>query len=169
MPSHVLYQVPYAAWPVRVIMIVVSLIFVLGIFGWWLPRSIGYLRDLKASASQTMVSVTICVIPVIIGFGPLAVLIALISNPQSYVTDTGVIKEGVFHGSAVRLAWGDISRVQCWSGKNGAVSMITLIANDGRRIDLGNTGDVDFASMLELFQNQLGPVVVRPCVRGMHH
>jgi hypothetical protein len=46
------------------------------------------------------------------------------------------------------------------------VTQIALIATDGRRIELGNTGGVDFVSMYELFKNQLGPRVVSQCERA---
>jgi hypothetical protein len=52
-------------------------------------------------------------------------------------------------------------------GSNGVVTGINVVAHDGRKIGFGNTGGVDFASMYELFQNQLGPVVAHRCERAM--
>jgi hypothetical protein len=168
MPSHVLYQVPMATWPVRLVMGAVCLLFVLAVFGWWLPRAIRLLRNLPGmSAAQAGTSVAVAVIPVAIGFGPLFVLIALIRNPVAYVTDVGVTQQSVFHQRPVSIAWREIDHVYCRLGRNQVVTMIRVIASDGRQIEFGNTGGVDFASMHELFQNQLGPVVVHRCERGL--
>jgi hypothetical protein len=145
----------------------VCLFFVLAIFGWWLPKAIRFLRNLPGmSWAQALGSILIAVIPILIGFGPLFVLIALLSNPMAYVTDSGVMKENVFDSGPVRLTWDQIARVYCHLGRDGAVTSITVVAADGQRIELGNTGGVDFGSMYELFQNQLGPVLVRRCERG---
>src|SRR5277367_55984 len=90
MPSHVLYEIPTATWPIRLLMGVVCALFVTGIFGWWLPRAVPKLLTLpRASASQTVVNWVLAWAPVVIGFGPLVVLISLIRNPIAYVTDTG--------------------------------------------------------------------------------
>jgi hypothetical protein len=164
--SSVLYQIPYATWPIRAIMIAVSVFFVLAIFGWWLPRAIRLLRRLPGlSAGQAVGGFAIAVIPLLIGFGPLAVLVALIRNPVAYVTAAGVTKESVFQRSPVSFSWGEIKHVYCQLGTDGSVIQIALVATDGRRIELGNTGGVDFASMHELFHNQLGPMVVDRCER----
>jgi hypothetical protein len=168
MPSHVLYQVPMATWPVRLIMGAVCLLFVLAIFGWWLPRAIRFLRNLpRTSAAQALIGVAVALIPVVIGFGPLVVLIALVRNPMAYVTDRGVTQESVFHHSPVSFGWGEIGHVYCRLGSNGVVIQIRVLAKDGRLIEFGNTGGVDFASMHELFQNQLGPRLVPRCERGL--
>lgn len=94
-------------------------------------------------------------------------LIALIRNPMSYVTDAGVTKEGVIFWRPISLVWEDIANVYCRSENDGAVSAITLVASDGRRIDLGNAGGVGFASMYELVEKQLGPAVVHRCDHGL--
>ena len=164
MPPHVLYQIPYATWSVRLVMGAVAALFVLAIFGWWLPRAIRLVRDLRATGgAQKIIQVAVAVIPVTIGMGPLAVLFALIRNPVAYVTDTGVMQERVFHRTQVSLTWGEIAHVYCRLGRDGRVTTISLAPTDGRRIEFGNTGGVDFESMHELFANQLGPTVVRRC------
>jgi hypothetical protein len=164
MPPHVLYQIPYATWSVRLVMGVVGSLFVLAIFGWWLPRAIRLLRNLPAtSGGQKMIHVVAAVIPVAIGIGPLTVLFALIRNPVAYVTDTGVMQERVFHRTPVSLTWGEIAHAYCRLGRDGRMTTISLVATDGRQIGFGNTGGVDFESMHELFANQLGPRVVRRC------
>jgi hypothetical protein len=146
----------------------VCLLFVLPIFGWWLPGSIRFLRNLPGtSGAQAAVSVAVAVIPVAIGFGPLMVLIALLRNPMAYVTNTGVMKESVFRQSPVSFAWKEVDHVYCWLGRDGGVVRITVVAADGRRVEFGKTGGVDFASMYELFQNQLGPEVVPRCQHGL--
>jgi hypothetical protein len=164
MAPNVLYQIPYATWSVRLVMGVVASLFALAIFGWWLPRAIRLLRNLPAaSGGQKIILVMVAVIPVAIGIGPLTVLFALIRNPVAYVTDTGVAQERVFHRTPVSLAWGEIAHVYCRLASDGRVTTISLVATDGRRIEFGNTGGVDFESMHELFANQLGPSVVRRC------
>jgi hypothetical protein len=170
MPSHVLYQVPYATWPIRAIMAAVCVLFVLAIFGWWLPRAIRLLRNLpNLNMGQAVVGFAIAVVPIVIGFGPLLVLVALIKNPVAYVTTTGVMKESVFQNGPVSFDWNEIKHVYCRLGRDGDVIEIALVATDGRRIEFGNTGGVDFASMYELFQNQLGPAVVYRCERRPSH
>jgi hypothetical protein len=135
-------------------MVGVCLLFVLPIFGWWLPRSIRFLRNLPGtSGAQAAVSVAVAVIPVAIGFGLLMVLIALLRNPMAYVTNTGVMQESVFRQSPVSFAWKEVDHVYCWLGRDGGVVRITVVATDGRRVEFGKTGGVDCASMYELFQN----------------
>jgi hypothetical protein len=164
MPLHVLYQIPYATWSVRLVMGVVVLLFVLAIFGWWLPRAIRLLRNLPAaSGGQRVTQVLVAVIPVAIGIGPLAVLAALIRNPMTYVTETGVTQERVFHRTSENFTWGEIAHVYCRLASDGRMTTISLVATDGRQIGYGNTGGVDFESMYELFANQLGPKVVGRC------
>ena len=164
MPSSVLYQIPLAAWPHRLIMAATCLFLLAAICGWWLLRSIRRLRNPpNASRAQAAVGVAVAMIPVAIGFGPLFLLIALVRNPQAYVTDAGVTKESLFHRKPTSFRWDEIAHVYCRSENVGAISSIVVVARDGRRIDLGNTGSVDFASMYELFDNQLGSAVVQNC------
>jgi hypothetical protein len=76
----------------------------------------------------------------------------------------------VFRQSPVSFAWTEVDHVYCWLGRDGRrVVQIKVVATDGRRVEFGNTGGVDFASMYELFQNQLGPVVVPRCQHGLSH
>jgi hypothetical protein len=164
MPPHVLYEIPYATWSVRLVMGVVVSLFVLAIFGWWLPRAIRTLGNLPAtSGGQKMIFVVVAVVPVAIGIGPLFVLLALIRNPVAYVTDTGVMQERLIQRTPVSLTWGEIAHVYCRLGRDGGVTSISLVATDGRQIGFGNTGGVDFESMYELFANQLGTRVVHRC------
>src|ERR1700683_77946 len=86
MPAHVLYEVPMATWPVRLLMIAVCGLFVLAIYGWWLPRVLSVLRNLPAMrGGQALTTVVVALLPLVIGVGPLLVLIALIRNPIAYV------------------------------------------------------------------------------------
>jgi hypothetical protein len=166
-PSPVLYEVPYASGEVRLIMGTAVSLFVVFIFGWWLPRAIRILRSQHgATRSQEMVTAVVALAPAVIGIGPLVVLIALIRNPKTYVTVSGVTQESVFHRQPVSFAWGDIAHVDCRTQSDGSIRTIALVATDRRHIELGNTGGVDFASMHELLQNQLGPAVVPQCERS---
>ncbi|MGA2044319.1 MAG: hypothetical protein ABSG83_13225 [Roseiarcus sp.] len=164
MSSRVLYQIPLAAWPYRLMMAATCLLFVAALCCWWLPRSIRRLRILLAeSRAHAAIGVAFAMIPVAIGFGALVLLIALLRNPQAYVTDAGVTKESLFHRKPTSFRWDEIAHVYCRSENVGALSSIVVVARDGRRIDLGNTGSVDFASMYELLENQLGSEVVQNC------
>jgi len=143
----------------------VCLLFVVAIYG-WLPRiALRMLKLPRTSVAQKIVNATIAVAPLAIGLGPLFVLIALIENPMAYVTDAGVMKENVFSQTPVSFTWGEIARVTCRLAGNGDPRWFTLVAADGRRIDLGSTGGVDFGSMNELFENQLGREVMHGCPR----
>jgi hypothetical protein len=167
MPSHVLYEIPMAAWPIRLVMGAVCLFFVLAIFGFWLPRVIPSLFNLpRVSGGQRAAVVAIAVIPLAIGFGPLSVLMALIRNPIAYVTDAGVMKENVFSATPTRLTWAEIAHVSCHLGRDGAPRWFNLVAADGRQIGFGNTGDADFHAMHELFEDRLGPAVMQGCPRA---
>jgi hypothetical protein len=160
--TQVLYAVPMATWPVRIIMGAVCLLFVATIFGWWAPRVVPRLLNFpRTSLAQFVPIVAIAVIPLVIGFGPLAVLIALIRNPMAYVTHDGVVKESVFSQTPTSFTWEEIARVICRSRGEGDSSWFSLVAADGRRIDLGNGGNFD--SMRILFENQLGPKVMHGC------
>jgi hypothetical protein len=167
MPSHVLYQIPMATRPIRLLMGALCLLFVLAIFGWWTPKAIRLPRRLP-SGPQGIIAAMFAALPIAIGLGPLFVLIALIRNPTVYVTDTGVTQESVFHNSPTSFAWEEVDRVNCWSGRSGRrVVRITVIAKDGRQIQFGNAGTPEFPALQELFQNQLGPTVVHGCQRGL--
>jgi hypothetical protein len=164
MPSRVLYRIPLAAGPARLVMAAACLLLVATICGWWLPRAIRRLRGLRErSRAQAAFGVAAVVIPAAIAVWPLALLIALVRNPEATVTDAGVAKESVFQRAPTRFGWDEIAEVFCRSETAGAIESIVVVARDGRRIELGNTGGVDFASLYELFGNQLGPGVVKPC------
>ena len=160
MPTRVLYRIPLAAGPARLVMAAACLLFVATICGWWLPRSIRRLRG--GSRAQAAAGWVAVIIPVAIGVGPLMLLIALVRNPEATVTEAGVAKESVFQRAPTRFGWGEIAEVYCRSETVGAIESIVVV-RDGRRIELGITGGVDFASLSELFGNQLGPGVVKPC------
>ena len=135
MPPHVLYQIPLATWPVRLIMGAACLFVLVTICVWWLPRSIRRVRNLFGkSRAQAAVGMAVAMISIsiAIGFGLLFLLIALIRNPQAYVTDTGVTKENLFHQKPVSFTWEEISHVHCRSENVGAISSIIVVAKDGR-------------------------------------
>jgi hypothetical protein len=136
----------------------------LTICGWWLPRLIRRVPPLLANSKATAgFAMAVVLLSAAIGLFPLFLLIALIKNPQGYVTDMGVTKESVFYQQPVSFTWDEIGRVYCRSADDRAISSIEIVAKDGRKISFGNTGGVDFASMYELFENQLGPGVVKIC------
>jgi len=162
MTPHVLYEIPVATVPVRLVMGGVCMLFVLAIFGWWLPRVVKYLRD--RSSARNAVVIGIFLLPVALGFAPLIILFSLIRNPITYVTDAGVMEEGVFYGQPVSFAWSDINHVDCHSTRGGSrLRSMTLVASDGRRIEIGNASGVDIYSVRELLQNQLGSAAMHYC------
>jgi hypothetical protein len=58
----------------RAVMAGVCLVFVLAIFGWWLPKAVRLLRNIpNLSVGQAVGGVVIAVVPLVIGFGPLLV------------------------------------------------------------------------------------------------
>lgn len=167
MAEHVLYQIPMAAEPVRWIMGGVCLMFALAIFGSWLPRVIPWLRNLpRKSVAQTLLLYLFALLPVAIGFGPVVVLIALIRNPMAYVSEAGVTQENVFSQTPVSLTWADIAHVSCASGHASGPRSFTLFSSDGRKIGIGNTGGVDFASLHRFLEDRLGPGVMKGCPRA---
>ena len=167
MPDRVLYQIPMAAEPIRWIMGGVCLIFVLAIFGSWLPRVIPWLlRRPRKSAAQSAALFVFALLPVAIGVGPLFVLIALIRNPMAYVYDSGVTKESVFSQTPVSLTWAEIVRVSCGTGRGAGPRSFTFVSSDGRKIGFGNTGRVDFGSLHVFLEDRLGPVVMQGCPRA---
>jgi hypothetical protein len=168
MPAHVLYQIPIATEPIRVIIGGVCLLFVLAIFGSWLPRVTRWLLGLpRKSAPRTVAILALAMIPVAIGLAPLVVLFALIRNPTAYVSDTGVMKESLFSQTPVSFTWGQIAHVSCGSGRGAGPRWFSLVSRDGRRIGLGNPGGIDFASLHVLLEDRLGPAVMESCPRAV--
>jgi hypothetical protein len=162
MPSRILYQIPFATWPFRLAIAAICLIVVVTICGWWLPRLTRHLRGLFArSRAMAVFGIAVAMLSVVIAVVMLGLLIAVIKNPQAYVTDVGVTKENVFSRQPTSIAWDEIRQVYCRG--EGTIESIEILAKDGRGISLGNTGGADFDSMYELFENQLGPSVVKSC------
>jgi hypothetical protein len=159
------YQIPFAADPARLLIGGFAAMFLLAIYGSWLPRAMRILHNLSGtSQSSAAASIGIAVAPLVIGLAPLLLAIALIRNPTTHVTDTGVSKENLFSPGSVSLGWSDIARVDCRSGRSGKVNTILMIANDGRRVGFRNTS-ADFAPVRELLVKRLGPAIARNCAR----
>ncbi|HVC91934.1 MAG TPA: hypothetical protein VND66_15065 [Acidobacteriaceae bacterium] len=163
MPTRVLYEIPIATLPVRLIMGCVCLVFIWGIFVWWLPKVFRYVRG---DTGKPNVGVTVIfLIPIAIGFAPLILLIPLITNPVTTITQSGVSKESAFFGKPVSWQWSDIDHVDCHgsSRHHSRLVSLTLFSSGGQRIDIGNAGGVDIYSVRELLQNQLGPAAMHNC------
>lgn len=159
------FQIPFAADPARLLIGAFAALFLLAIYGSWLPRAMRILRNLSGmSQSSAAASIAIAVTPLVIGLAPLLLAIALIRNPTTYVTDAGVSKENLFSPGSVRLGWSDIAHVYCRASRSGKVNTILLVANDGRRIGFRNTS-ADFTPVRELLAKRLGPAVARNCAR----
>ena len=162
MAPETLYEIPMATPDVRLFMGCACLLFVVGIFGWWLPRGFKYLRD--PSTSKNAVVIVVFLLPVAIGFAPLTILIALIRNPTTFITQTGVMKQSVFQRKPVSLLWSDIDHVSCDSTRGGPrLRSIIFVGSDGERIEIGNASGVDLYSIRDLVQNQLGAKALRHC------
>jgi hypothetical protein len=168
MPAHVLYQIPMATGPIRLIIGGFCLLVVLAIYGSWLPRVTRWLLGLpRKSAARTVAFMALALIPVAVGLAPLVVLMALIRNPMAYVSDTGVVKESVFSQTPVSFTWGEIAHVSCGPGRGAGPRWFTLFATDGRKIGLGNPGGFDFASLHVLFEDRLGPAAMQGCPKAV--
>ena len=116
-----------AAEPIRWIMGGVCLIFVLAIFGSWLPRVIPWLlKRPRKSTAQSAALFVFALLPVAIGIGPLLVLVALIRNPMAYVYDSGVTKESVFSQTPVSLNLGRDCPRLVRNGARGRAAFIHL-------------------------------------------
>jgi hypothetical protein len=162
MQPHVLYQIPMATGPLRLVMICVCLLFVVPIYFWWLPRLIKYARD-KASTRNFAVF-AILFLPTLIGIGPLLVLIALIVNPTTWITDTGIISQSVFSTKPQSFTWSDINRVDCHGTRNGQrLRSITITGPQGQTVEIGNASGIDIYSVRDLLENQLGPTLIHHC------
>jgi hypothetical protein len=159
------YQIPFATGPARLLIGAFAGLFLLAIYGSWLPRAIRILRDPSAMRGAPMIpSIAVAVIPLLIGLGPLLILIALIRNPTTYVTEAGLSKENAFSTASVSIAWPDIAHVDCRSSRSGKVTTIFVVANDGRRIGFRNTS-ADFVPTRQLLVQRLGPAVTRSCAK----
>lgn len=168
MTAHVLYRIPFATGPIRLIIGGFCLIVMLAIYGSWLPRVARWLLGFPhKSAARTMAVMALALIPVAVGLAALIVLMALIRNPMAYVSDTGVVKESVFFKTPVSFTWEEIAHVSCGSGRGAGPRWFTLVASDGRKIGLGNPGGYDFASLHVLFEDRLGPTVMQSCPRAV--
>jgi hypothetical protein len=162
MTPRVLYEIPIATVPVRLIMSCVCLVFIWGIFVWWLPKVIKYIRG-DVGPRKTGVAV-IFLIPVAIGFVPVIILGSLITNPVTTITTTGVTKESAFFGKPISLQWSDIDHVDCHGGQHSSrLTSLTLVSSGGTRIDIGDASGVDIYSIRYLLQNQLGARAVHFC------
>jgi hypothetical protein len=164
MPEHVLFRIPLAVEPYRVIIGALCLVFVLTVFGSWLPKLFCFARRLPTRGVTRVTVMTVGgMLPVAVGLAPLLILVALIKNPTTYVHDAGVMKQSLIFGPAQRLSWGQIASVSCRAGRGRGPGSITLVASDGRKLGMGNTRDVDFASLRTYLEDRLGPAVMNRC------
>jgi hypothetical protein len=159
------YQIAFATEQARLLIGAFAGLFLLAIYGSWLPRAVRIFRNLSAVSEAPMViSIAVAVMPLLIGIGPLLILIALIRNPTTYVTESGISKESAFSPASMRIGWSDIAHMDCRTTRSGKVSTIFIIATDGRRIGFRNTS-ADFAPARAHLAERLGwPKVPRECV-----
>jgi hypothetical protein len=163
LPDSILYEVPLATLWFRIVMGSACLLFVVGIYGFWLPKFPKFLNALPGkSLGSKIVGTIIFVVPTIIGVAPALILLGLIENQSTYVTDTGIISPSIFYRSPTVITWNQITRVTCTARNNRLINTLTIVASDGRRIQLGNAG-ASLDPIHELLTNQLGPTIVRPC------
>jgi hypothetical protein len=159
------YQIPFAAEPARLLIGAFAGLFLFAIYGSWLPRAVRILRNSSAMSGAPMVtSIAVAVMPLLIGVGPFLILIALVRNPTTYVTESGISKENIFSASSVSIGWQDVAHVDCRSSRSGRVTTIFITATDGRRIGFRNTS-ADFTATRELLVKRLEPAVTRSCAK----
>jgi hypothetical protein len=164
LPDNILYEVPLATLPFRIIMGSACLLFVVGIYGFWLPKFPKFLKVLPGkSLAQKIIGTIIFILPIIIGLAPAVILLGLIENQSTYITNTGVISPSLFHRTPTIITWDQITRVTCTMRHNRPITTLTIVASDNRRIQMGNAGHGDLDNIHELLTNQLGATIVRPC------
>lgn len=164
LPDNILYEVPLATLWFRIVMGSACLLFVVGSYGFWLPKFPKFLNALAGkSLASKIVGTMIFVVPTIIGLAPAAILLGLIENQSTYITDTGIISPSIFHRPPTIITWNQITLVTCTRNRNRPITTLTILANDNRRIQMGNAGHGDLDNIHELLANQLGPTIVRPC------
>lgn len=164
MSPHILYEARYAAGTTRLVMGGVCLIFVVLIFGLWLPRVVKFL--VAGRIPKNAVVMVICFAPIALGVAPLMILVTLITNPTTFVTDIGVTSEGAFFGKPVSFAWKDIDHVECYSTRNGRyIGIIKIVASDGQTVEIGNGSGADLDSIQQLMQDRLGAGAMHFCAQ----
>jgi hypothetical protein len=135
MPAQYLYRIPLASDPARLIIGTICLVFVLAIFASWLPRAIRWLASLPSrSTGQRVAFMTLALIPVAIGLVPVIILVALLKNPMTYVSEEGLTKEGLLLATPVTLRFADIARVSCGAGRGPGIRWFTLVTTSTRCI-----------------------------------
>jgi hypothetical protein len=164
MQGHVLYEIPFFSGPVRVVVGLTCAVMATVVFGWLFPMFLAFLRTL-ASRTRTQNTVGGALFLVVLGLGcvPVIFLVAAITNPKSSVTDTGVVREGIFHGRSKAFAWSDVDHVECTVTREGRVNALTIIASDGRKIGVGDSAVFDLGPLHDLLLKRLGAAVVRGC------
>jgi len=170
MPAQVYYQIPIATDSIRLVIGGFCLVCVVAIFGSWLPRVVRWLVQLRRAGDvQSMTPMALVLVPAAVGTVPLIILIVLIRNPMTYVSDGGVIKEALLSKETVSFSWADIAHVSCRAGRGAGPRWFTLTSTDGRTMGLGNPGGFDFVSLHALLDGRLGPVVMQGCPRAVRH
>lgn len=164
MPPHVLYQIPFASGPVRVVVGLTCLVAVAVVFGWLFPMFLAFLRTLSSRrAMQNAVGGALFLVVLSLGLVPMIFLVASITNPKTFVTESGVVSESILHGKPKSFAWSEIDHVDCTAAREGRINSLTIVAVDGRRIAVGDFAVFDLAPLHKLLLNQLGPKVVPNC------
>src|SRR5581483_9374999 len=106
---------------------------------------------------------------VILGFLtiPRLILMALVRNPITVVSGAGVSQERLWSQEPDSIAWNQIARVSCTYSRarpfTGEVTGIVVLAADGRKIQMTNSGTAGLGPVHELFQQRLPEGVVQHC------
>jgi hypothetical protein len=163
MPPEVLYAVSFASGPVRWALGTVCLVATLLIFGGLLPSLPQFLRTRSSrTPGENAFGGAVLLVVLGVGFVPVVFLIAAVTNPRTLVTDAGVTIQGLLGGEPTSVAWGEVDRVNCALERNGTVFRLTVVAADGRRIEVRNSGG-DLGPVSERLRSQLGAAVMQPC------
>jgi len=164
MPPHVLYEIPYFSGPVRVVVGLTCLVMTAVVFGWLFPMFLAFLRTLP-NRTRTQNALGGGLFLVVLGLGcvPVIFLVAAITNPKTSVTDTGIIREDIFHGRPKSFAWSEVDHVECTVTREGRVNALTVVAADGRKIGVGDSAVFDLGPLHGLLLKQLGAKAVPVC------
>jgi hypothetical protein len=137
------------------------------ILGWLIPNSVRFLRGAaERKSSQRFARSLIFAAVFAFALIPAAILVELVTNPLTVVSDAGVSRDRtIFHGP-VKMEWNQIDQVTCTYPltRPSKIDSIVVDGRDGSHILIGNGGVVDLKNLWAIMESRLGDEIVRPCV-----
>lgn len=162
-------EIPFATTPVRWFMGLLCLFFAAGIFGWFTPKFVTYLRKLgTVKTSIALAGGLIYGVMFAFALIPTMIFIELVQNPKTVISNAGISEDAtVLHGST-RIGWNEIQRVSCLSSRSGRVTSLTIRATNDRKISVGNSGTTVLGPAYDLLHARLGDGIVERCWIPFH-